>query len=1405
VSTDQTVQGAQQPPWLLLVRREPGGPSHGAGFYLGHRLAVTCAHVAVQAGRDVAPTAPDGAQVWISFEYLGVPAALPAAIVAWDAAKDIAIVEIAGEVPAGAAAPPLISLSGPVIGDAVTVLGYPDEHEDEAVPVEGHIDGVSGAGRISLVAGSQGLEFESGFSGAPVWDHQAHGVVGMVGWREGPRREGIAETRKGYAISAAAIVALCPAPAPPMTDPLAYWRKAELGRCTELPLASDGSLPLVSQVDIYDEFSVGVVRSLYDPGEDHYIPRDKVDDALEQGLAATGFVIASGPSLSGKSRALMELLRRTKGQARLVVPQRRPDALGRIADALRDTRDDVVVWLKNFDGLLDVLDSTLLLRLVRERGWTVAATTTQTPWSAAPGGITSREFERLWRSLERGKSIVAVPSRATAGELRRAAELYPQEEFDEVRGIGAQLASAGMLEERFRVGMEETQPGWAVVQAAIDWRRMGMTRPITRQQLRILSGLMLAEIDSDTDDAFADGLDWATAALAGRPPLLTAGAGGYRVFSRLVDQASQEDSPTARPVPDAAWSCLLADDMALDGEGLVVLTIAATALSRESVAQDAASRARGLVPAGPLHAWATLFLGWLSDMTGNAEEAYGLMLEAAASETPEVVGWARLEAGGLGLGLGHAEEGERLLRAAVTDEEASVAALAKATLGAYLLDQGDTEEARELLESVLMDLDDAEAVSMASRRYVELHSPSGPTGALEKGDESQLPAVHRRPGIEEMRKALNTKGGIRAQLLASLKLGGLDVSHRRNPDRARLLLERALESDDPLIRLNAQFSLGQLLVGLGERAAGKSHFQEVRELAGPRLAAEAAIELARLAYAEGDATAAIEALEAVRDAGDGHVAPQAAQVLGDVLCAEGQLEAGREAYRWAITSEHPTWSGAATIRLAISLCQGSVSERSRGLAMLRELAASDRGHSAWAAAALGELLAWLGDRDGALTAHEVAVHSGHPYWSQLARIDIAAMISAEDPHRAESLLAEAESADDAELSVRAHVLHMTILADLGGDVKEEIERHQQATRDLATSPLLTFHVTYWNLVTAVQSQNLDDAAAYAVTLRQNARTLSGGAHSLLPASPPGGLSATETVDPVAVYLAVADEFYAAEMALESSGMLDALSEHCEDVLDPVSIAAVRARQGRARFTLSHSGTTEETLRDALARSIRLGARGAASEAMARYYLANLLMKTGRLDEARATALPLLEDPELIDKEAAASLGRTAHLLARITVTIGRRQQQADVRRREFRTAMKLFRDALREAQLTRNEELARLVNLDISDLGELEAPIAGIVEDDEAMAELPAPELPAPAEDPSTEAPSARAASALPPRLLCLFGLVAGTEGALDEAEYWFKRVEHWLRGADADSDDARTVRQELSQARAALLQDTSQ
>ena len=1224
--------------------------------------------------------------------------------------------------------------------------------------------------RISLVTDSaQGLEFESGFSGAPVWDHAAHGVIGMVGWREGPRGEGITEVRKGYATAIKTIAELWQPLAPHMVHPHAYRRRKALAEATELSLADDGGLPLVSEVDIYD-LGIGVQPSSYPPGQDPYIRRREIDEALELGLAETRFVIASGLSLSGKSRAVIEMLRRTRGDARLAVPRSNADALRQIAEALPDERD-VVVWLDDLSQF--PLDGKLLHELIRDRDWNIAATTRSASGGAAEP---SREFERLLRSKRRGKSIVEVSTRPTDDELRQSAELYPGEEF-EVHGIGAQLACAEDLERRFSRGMDERLPGWAVVQAAVDWRRMGMTRPITRQQLRILSGLVLAEIGPDTDDAFAAGLAWAVDAADEKPPLLTEDAGsGYRVFSRLIERADDETSPTGRPVPGAAWSCLPTKDMALDGEDLVAATIAAAAAGRQDVAREAASRARLLAPGGAVYAWATLFLGWLS-LGEDAGQVHELFLEAAAAAVPEVTGWARLEVGVLEVQLGELDQGEEHLRAAAADEDASVAALAKASLGSLLLRLGRLDEGEVFLESVLLAKDDAEAVSVASRQYAQLYSSSGLAGSFEKGGDSRALASSGRPSIQRLRESLREQGGTRARRLASLELGGLVLSRGRDPDRVKSLLEEALQSDDPDIVLPAHLSLGQLLASLGERPAAKEHLQKVLGAGNPQLEAEALIELAKVAYANGDIAAAIGGLRKVRDSGDPDYAPAAADTLGDLYCAEGEVAAGREAYRWAIASGHPSWSRVAAVDLAITLCRGSYAEPEHGLQLLREQAASgDRVHAPRAAAVLGTVFAEQGNAEEARAAYEQAIKSGHPYWAPMARAELALILGQEQHELAENLLTAAEDADHAEISVRAHILHMALLADRGGDVAEEIERHRQAAAELAKSPRLTFSVTFWQLLGAAERRDLNEAAALAMELGRVTETISGSGHSSAPDP-----SDTEPAEPAALYLAVADQLYDAEYWRESSMMLDMLRDHCVDALSPVSLAALRARLGRARFTQpADMIETEAILRDALTQSIRLGAPAAASEALARYYLASLLAVGYRLDEARQVALPLVETDH-------AHLGRTLHLLGRIAIKAAP-QQQGELARQEFRTAGRLLREAREEAQRVGDERLDIMISRDIKDL---EEQAAGITED---TIEPPAPEGPSPI-----------GSRPLPPRLLCLLGLAAGAEGELDEASYWFDRAEHSFSDferAAASAESVGAIRHELNQARASLLLD---
>jgi len=175
--------------------------------------------------------------------------------------------------------------------------------------------------------------------------------------------------------------------------------------------------------------------------------------------------------------------------------------------------------------------------------------------------------------------------------------------------------------------------------------------------------------------------------------------------------------------------------------------------------------------------------------------------------------------------------------------------------------------------------------------------------------------------------------------------------------------------------------------------------------------------------------------------------------------------------------------------------------------------------------------------------------------------------------------------------------------------------------------------------------------------------------------------------------------------------------------------------------------TEGILRDALTQSIRLGASAAASEALARYYLASLLAVEYRLDEARQMALPLVETDQ-------AHLGRNLYLLARIAIKAAPQQQQAGLARQEFRTAARLLREAREEAQRTGDEHLDILISRDIKDL---EAQAAGITED--------ATEPPVP------EGPSLIESQHLPPQLMCLLGIAAGAEGKLDEASYWFDRA----------------------------------
>ena len=1056
------------------------------------------------------------------------------------------------------------------------------------------------------------------------------------------------------------------------------------------------------------------------------------------------------------------MLRNASGSALLIVPEPHSRALPTIESALPDATD-VVVWLDDLDdgGNTYGLTFNLLHRLLRERGWRIAATT-QHAWDgdrAEPRR--SREVERFQRMLGRWAKPVDVPSTPSPEELAAAAVSYPGEEFDD-RGLGVQLAVADDLERRFRAGLRDRFAGWAVVQAAVDWRRMGLTRPISRHQLRILSAPMLAEIGRPAS-AFDEGVDWATAPLRGRAALLAADPGpggtGFRAFSRLATVTDDPDSDVARPIPQAAWTLVTGDELAAGAEDLLAVSISAFAANLPDVAVAAAERARRVATSDRMRAWASLSLVWLHGPTGDVEQIHRMLLDVVEADVPEVGCWAHLELGVLAIRQNRLEEAESELRAAMAADDTSVAALAKANLGFVLTRLDRSAEGEELLESVLAAQDDGEAVSVASRWLARLYSPSNPASSFNKVGELPNWLRGKLRGVDDLTDALHEVGGPRAKSLAALNLGGLEISRGRDPDRARRLLESALRSDDFVIVASAHLALGQLLVVLGHRADARSHFRAVQDGGEARQAIEAAVHLAQLSYAEGDKSTAIAVLQEVRDGGDSDYAPAAADVLGDILQQEGDRAGSAAAYRWVIADGHPIWAQTATVDLALLRCRGGEPERSTGIAQLREVVATgDREHAPRAAVLLGGVLAEDGDLDGATSAYRHAIDSGHAYWTPTARTDLAVALLDVDPTEAEALLNTATTTGFAVVGARAHLLLGALLE--ARDADEQVEQHLHEVVTLHTAPAAVLPAALILMLRSVQREELERAGEYARTAGWALEAWSAGTCPY-----PAG---TDTTEPVFAYLAVVDQLYEADRWYESGTMLEALAEHPSMLLSPEASAAVTARQGRALLSHDRGMDVEPILRDALRQSLALGPPAAASEAMARYFLASLLARDERPDEAVAMVQPL------VDRENPDYLGRATFLRGQIAARVAMASDRPEHARQMLSPARE---------QLTKAARIAR-ANEDDRLLGEIQTTL-DLLQAWAAPVKAPPPALePAVVDEPSPVE--------LPPDLLCLLGVVAGADGDLDEAEYWFARAER----------DDPVVAQQVRWSRAALRTD---
>lgn len=363
------------------------------------------------------------------------------------------------------------------------------------------------------------------------------------------------------AIGAAAAAALSAA----SQVSLARWSRARLQRDDQLSALAegcggnvDGSLKAVR--DFRDPVRLGVheaatVRQLDDERPSDRIPtyvsRDVVDDKLRRRLSAAGFVLVTGPSAAGKSRSAYEAVQAAVPGHRLIAPDGRKYLAAALDRLGRERR--CVLWLDDLERFTgpDGLTRAAVGRVLEGRGHhrLIVATIRDGELERhAPddAGIDAagRELRRgvrevlelAWRVEVRGAFGAAELARARdSGDPQIARALEQRGGY----GVTQYLAAAPRLLTAWRSGWENYPRGAALVAAAVDCRRAGLTGSIPRSLIEAVHNLYLSRLTSGTGqvETLQAAWAWATTPPDGIfvPFLRRTGRGDYIVFDYLID------------------------------------------------------------------------------------------------------------------------------------------------------------------------------------------------------------------------------------------------------------------------------------------------------------------------------------------------------------------------------------------------------------------------------------------------------------------------------------------------------------------------------------------------------------------------------------------------------------------------------------------------------------------------------------------------------------------------------------------------------------------------------------------------------------------------------------------------------------------------------------------------------
>jgi tetratricopeptide (TPR) repeat protein len=568
-----------------------------------------------------------------------------------------------------------------------------------------------------------------------------------------------------------------------------------------------------------------------------YVARPGVDERLAELLSNSGppypFVVLVGASKAGKSRTLAEAARKAfRGSDPEVIIPNGGEALAglmRLDPPLPLSARPALVWLDD----LTVADAIQLSADVLDEGAqraVLVATMTDMRWDQvlnSGSDIEATARAALYRAVR-----VTLDFELTEAEQAQARQMYPDE--DVRASIAETLVGGEQLVHKLRAGRDSEPAGFAIVQAAIDARRAGLSRPITDVELRSLYPLYLRRVRINLDPTtalFEQGLDWAKKPVASQVALIRpAGTeGGWDVLDYVIAVEDGQGGRPARPILDQVWPELLAVVSARDAFGLGV---GAFLKHKTDTAVAAFRRAldSGIPEVIPV---AATLLGLLLAGQRDVEGARAAYQATIDSGDTALVPSAATLLGLLLAGQRDVEGARAAFQMAVDSGDTALVPSAAANLGVLLAGQGDVEGARAAYQ-LAIDSDNTDAAPRAAHGLGVLLAGQGDVEGARAAYQAAIDSGH-------------------AEMAPMAALGlGLLLDSQGDREGAQAAYQLAVDSGDAEAGPRAVHGLGVLLAGQGDVEGARAAYQMAIDSGHAVAAPRAALALAALVGEQGD-------------------------------------------------------------------------------------------------------------------------------------------------------------------------------------------------------------------------------------------------------------------------------------------------------------------------------------------------------------------------------------------------------------------------------------------------------------------------------------------------------------------------------------------------------------------------